>query len=200
MSSDDIEPTPEILDYIKRRIEQAEINNGFDLQIDLRWISAIRSLVTAHNLTQRFVGRFLCYKVVAESLENKSLIDEVQITINNTVSFIKRFEDKAYNRMDLSPANVAVCNNALQSLIPDLSRLTDEDIINCILKEAQELQTRVSVNGMLQGKKTPGLMSLFNPKYEMRPDVIRLIENLAAVKTAIIDPASRILKSEASKN
>jgi hypothetical protein len=84
--------------------------------------------------------------------------------------------------------------------LPHISRLTDEEVIASIFKEVQELQTRVSVNGMLQGKKSPGLISLFKPKVEMRPDIIRLIENLAAVKTAILEPASRILNSETSKN
>jgi hypothetical protein len=193
-------PTPEYTDYINRRVIQTEKNKGYDLRVDLRWISAARSLVTTKALAQRFVERFVHYQIIADILKDQLLAREVQLALENAGPWLQQFNDKTYNPMDTSPTNVAACNNAFQNLIPDLSRLTDEEVIASIFKDVQELQTRVSVNGMLQGKKSPGLMSLFKPKIEMRPDIIRLIENLAAVKTVILEPASRILNSEASKN
>ena len=199
MASDEHDLPPRYTNYINHRVEQTEKNKGYDLRIDLRWISAARPLVTAHNLAHRFGARLIDYKVIADILEDQLLESEVQIALENTTPLLQKFNDKTYNTMDLSPTNVAVCNDDIQELIPDLSRLTDEEVIACIFKEVQELQTRVSVNGMLQGKKSPGLMSLFKPKVEMRPDVIRLIENLAAVKTAMLEPVSRFLNSKAPK-
>lgn len=200
MAFDINEPTPEYMDYISRRVAQTKMNKGYDLRVDLRWISAARSLVTARNLAQRFVDRFVHYQFITNILEDQLLAREVQLALESTGPWLQQFNDKTYYPMDTSPANVAACNNAFQNLIPELSRLTDEEIVASIFKDVQELQTRVSVNGMFQGKKSPGLLSLFKPKIEMRQDIIRLIENLAAVKTAILEPASRILNSEASKN
>lgn len=191
------EPDPE---YINRRADRIARDRGREMGVDLRWISAVRSLVTTRELAQRLLVRLVNYQVIVTILKDEPMIREVQMVLDATTPWLLRFNNTTYNKMDISGANVAACSHAVHNLLGDLSSLTDDEVLMEISKDAQDLYNRVAVNGMLQGQKSSGLFALFKPKSAMRPDVIQLVEQLAGVKSALVAAAHTIMRGQGPKN
>ncbi len=187
-------------EYINSRLDAFLKIGNADLRTDLRWMSSVKYLITTKEMAQRHLTRFINYQVIVSFMNDNLLAAEIQSILNDSVPWFQRFNEKAYNSLDLTPAIVTACNSALQNMIPNMSRIQDEEILTALSEDARELYYRVSVNGMLQGKKSGGILGLLRPKAEMRSDVKELVEHLAGIQSALATSANQVLKAQAPSN